>query len=179
MPAAFDQPFESAAKWLLAKGVHPNHFTFLQIPLFAAMIWFADQGHAGWFFTLSWVVIVLDGGDGILARVGNMATPAGAVLDAVMDTIGIAVVLWGASQFFPDIAWMYFLLFLLNGILYAQNAVLEQKWVAYVRGPVMIPVVVPDTIVFAMVMAFGIALFLIAWRLRATFGALLQPPTIT
>jgi phosphatidylglycerophosphate synthase len=176
--AAFDQPFETAAKWLLSRGVHPNHFTFMQIPIFAGMIWAADAGQNWWFFGLSWAVIVLDGGDGILARVGKMESRTGAILDAVMDTIGIAVVLWGASQFFPEISWAYLVLFLLNGIMYAQNAVLEQKWVAYVRGPIMIPVVAPDTIVFGLFIALTTVIFLFTWRLTATYRVLLEPPAV-
>lgn len=176
--AAFDKPFENAARWLLAKGVHPNHFTFLQIPVFVAMIWAGNAGNGWALFGLAWIPVILDGGDGILARVGRLESRAGAILDAVMDTVGIAVVLWGASQFFPGISWMYPLLFMLNGLLFAQNALLEEKWLGYVRGPVMIPVVAPDTIVLAMVMAFVTVSFLLLWRLPRTYKVLLDPPTV-
>ncbi|MGB0652503.1 MAG: CDP-alcohol phosphatidyltransferase family protein [Thermoplasmatota archaeon] len=159
----FDGPFTVAARWLLARGVHPNHFTFAQAPVFGFMIWSALEGHAWTFFALSWFVILLDGGDGILARTGNLQSRAGAILDATFDTVGIAVVLFGAALFFPEYQWWMLALFVGNGLLFLQNALLETKVVSYVRGPIIVAVAWPQAIhgsLFA-------ACFTVAWLLLA------------
>ncbi len=165
---AFDRPFERAALWLLSKGVRPNHITFLQIPVLAVMVWAAWHGHVWWFFGLSWIVMVLDGADGIVARVGGTQSRSGAVLDASLDTLGILVVLWGATRFHPDQAWAWWSLLALNGALYAQNVVLEEKVVTYVRGPVLLAVAFPDVLWLAIVGTLLVSIWLIGTRLPAT-----------
>lgn len=167
----FDQRFRSWAEWLLARGVRPNHFTLLQLPLYAIMAWGALHDRPWLFVGLSFGVIVLDGGDGILARVGGQESRFGAFLDATMDSLGIALVLWGASRFYPDMRWVLLGLFVLNMALYAQNAVLHEKVVSYVRGPVLAPIVFPDTVVLAMVVAGTVGGFLFVTRLPATARA--------
>ncbi|MCA1819043.1 MAG: CDP-alcohol phosphatidyltransferase family protein, partial [Halobacteriales archaeon] len=141
-----DKPFERAARWLLVRGVHPNHLTFLQLPLYLFLIVSAAVGNEPgaspvWryaFCLCNLLVPVLDGGDGILARVGRLQSKAGAVLDSTFDTLGIAIVMWGAAQFLPRESLTIMLIFLGTIVLFLQNALLEQKVIAYVRGPVLL-----------------------------------------
>jgi len=180
----YDRSFERGARWLLEHGVHPNHFTFLQLPVFLVEIEAAlhpAEVAWRWVFSLSTIlVIVLDGGDGILARVGRLQSKTGAVLDATFDTLGIAIILWGASQFaaaqHPEMAlfytqWLMFL-FLGNIVLFLQNAVLEEKVIAYLRGPVVIGIALPDLLLGGLVVPSVIVLFLVVWRTPATMRAL-------
>ncbi len=172
--AYYDKPFESAAKWLLARGVHPNHFTFLQIPVFVVTIIAAVQGWNWPFVLMIAFIIVLDGGDGILARVGKLATKTGAVLDSTFDTLGIAVVMWGATKFFPaQEAWLM-LLFLANTILYLQNALLGRKVVAYIRGPILAAVAFPAVLPGALVVSTFIVGWLVVVRSPASFQTLMS-----
>lgn len=167
----YDRRYTRLAHRLLDMGVRPNHFTLLQIPVFAGMIWAAWTDAPWWFFSLSWLVIVLDGGDGILARVGGLQSRAGAILDATMDTAGVAVVLWGASRFHPDAAAWFLLLFVLNGALYLQNARLDEKVVSYVRGPIILTVTFPDVLVIGIAMTLLVTVFLLVVRVPATFAS--------
>lgn len=166
---AFDRPFERAAKWLLDRGVQPNHLTFLQIPVLAVMVWAAWNQEVWWYFGLSWAIMVLDGADGIVARVGGTQSRSGAILDASLDTLGILVVLWGATQFHPEQAWAWWSLLGLNGALYAQNVVLEEKVVTYVRGPVILAIAFPDVLWLAIIGTLVVSLWLIITRLPDTF----------
>lgn len=169
----YDRWFAPAARWLLARGLRPNHLTFLQVPVFAAEIWAAWQGYRWLFIGLIVFVIALDGGDGILARVGGLQSRTGAMLDSLFDTMGIAVVLWGASLFFTPAAtpWLL-LLFLGNTMLYLQNALLEEKVIAYLRGPVLTAVAWPQALLAALVVASFVILWLLLWRGRRTWRAL-------
>jgi phosphatidylglycerophosphate synthase len=163
--SAFDRWFVPAAKWLLAKGVHPNHFTFLQVPVFAFTVVAALKGW-NWPFVLTILgVMVLDGGDGILARVGNLQSKSGAVLDAMFDTLGIAIMIWGATQFFPQAESWLLLLFLANALLFLQNSVLGGKVVSYVRGPVVAAVAFPEVLLGALLVATFTVTFLLLARM--------------
>ncbi len=159
----FDAQFRKAAQWLLVRGVRPNHFTFLQGPVYVGMMWAAMEAKAWTFVLLGNLVIILDGGDGILARVGGLQSRMGALLDAAFDTIGIAVVVWGGSRFFPDWWPLFAALFIFNVLLYVQNDILGQKAVSYVRGPVLIAIVFPETLYVAVAVAF----FIVAWLILA------------
>jgi phosphatidylglycerophosphate synthase len=173
-----DKPFERAARWLLGHGVHPNHLTFLQLPLYVALIVCASQHWRHAFVFLNLFVPILDGGDGILARVGRMQTKMGAVLDSTFDTLGIAIVMWGATQFFPEDALWIMLLFLGSIVLFLQNALLEQKVIAYLRGPVLIAVLYPAVLLGALAVPAFVTAWLVLWRMPATLRALarLVPP---
>jgi phosphatidylglycerophosphate synthase len=172
---AFDAKFESAARWMLRRGIHPNHFTFLQVPVFVVSIIAAVEGWAWTFVLLIAFVIILDGGDGILARVGRMETRAGAVLDSTFDTMGIAIVLWGASRFAPAAeTWLLFL-FVGNTMLFVQNALVGNKVVSYVRGPILVGVVFPEVLLSGLVLASFIVAWLLLSRMRGTVRALFQP----
>ena len=163
--SAFDRWFVPIARWLLAKGVHPNHFTFLQVPVFAFTIVAALEGW-NWPFVLTILgVMVLDGGDGILARVGNLQSKSGAVLDAMFDTMGIAIMVWGATQFFPEVEGWLLLLFAANVLLFLQNSVLGDKVVSYVRGPVVAAVAFPQLLLGAMIVATFTVTFLLLARM--------------
>lgn len=171
----YDRSFDKAARWLLARGVHPNHFTFLQIPVFAIQIVAAVQAWRYTFVLLIVLLIVLDGGDGILARVGGMQSRTGAVLDSTFDTMGIAIVVWGASQFYPAAsAWLLYL-FLGNTILYLQNALLGEKVIAYLRGPILVAVTFPETLLAALVLSSIIILTLIVARLPRSWQRMAEP----
>jgi phosphatidylglycerophosphate synthase len=170
----YDPAFVRAARWLLRRGVHPNHFTFLQVPVFLLQV-LAAVAHWNWAFVLLMALVVfLDAGDGILARVGNLQSKTGAVLDATFDTLGIAVVMWGATQFFPDQAAWLMLLFFGNVVLFLQNALLEEKVIAYLRGPILIAVALPPTLPGALAVTTLIVGFLVVVRAPAMFRALLQ-----
>lgn len=168
----YDGPFAGAARKVLSWGVHPNHFTLLQMPVLALQMLAALEGWRWIFACLMFAIIVLDGGDGILARVGKLQSKEGAILDALFDLVGIVVVLWGATRFFPDeSAWLMAILFG-NLALFAQNALLAEKIVAYVRGPIVIAVALPQTLAVALVMSSLILGFLLAVRIPATVRAL-------
>lgn len=170
--SAFDRAFVPAARWLLARGVHPNHFTFLQVPVFVFTIWAAEHRLA-WPFSLTILfVMVLDGGDGILARVGNLQSRTGAILDAVFDLLGIALLLWGCTKFFPPAEEWIMLLLLANGLLFLQNALLSDKVVSYVRGPMVGAVVFPQALPAALVVCTITVVFLLVVRMRRSAVAL-------
>ncbi|MHB1262047.1 MAG: CDP-alcohol phosphatidyltransferase family protein [Thermoplasmatota archaeon] len=172
--SVFDRRFVPAAKWLLAHGVHPNHFTFLQIPVFAFTILAAVEGW-NWPFALTTIfVMILDGGDGILARVGNLQSRTGAILDAVFDLAGIAILMWGATKFFPAAEAWIMLLFLANVLLFLQNALLGDKVVSYVRGPVVGAVAFPQVLPAALVVCTFTVVFLLVVRAKRSWVALLR-----
>jgi phosphatidylglycerophosphate synthase len=168
----YDGPFADAARKVLSWGVHPNHLTLLQLPVFALQMVAALEGWRWTFALLMLAIVVLDGGDGILARAGRLESRAGAILDALFDLVGIVVVLWGAARFFPDEApWIIAILFG-NLALFAQNALLEEKVIAYVRGPIVAAVALPQTLAVALVMTSLLLGFLLVARAPATFRAL-------
>lgn len=170
--SAFDRTFVPAARWMLAHGVHPNHFTFLQIPVFAFTILAAEERWA-WPFALTILfVMVLDGGDGILARVGNLQSRAGAVLDATFDLLGIAILMWGCTKFFPGWDGWIMTLLLANGLLFLQNALLEDKVVSYVRGPMVGAVVFPQVLLLSLVVCTFTVVFLLSARANRSARAL-------
>jgi phosphatidylglycerophosphate synthase len=175
-----DRRFERAARWLLVRRVHPNHFTLLQIPLFILIAVSAAQGWALAFVLLNLFVPILDGGDGILARVGGLATKTGAVLDTLFDTVGIAIVLWGAAKFYPDATLWVMLLFIGTLALFLQNALLERKAIAYVRGPLLMAVLWPQLLPGGIGLPAIITAWLLLWRMPETLRALagMAPPTL-
>ena len=168
----YDRDWERAARWMLARGVHPNHFTLLQIPVLALQITAALQQWRWTFVLLILFVIVLDGGDGILARVGKLQSKSGAVLDALFDTIGITVVLLGAIRFEPSAKVWLIALLAGNFVLLVQNALLEQKALGYLRGPVLIGVAVPATMLGGLAIASVTLAWLFVTRLPQTWKAL-------
>ncbi|MFA5943672.1 MAG: CDP-alcohol phosphatidyltransferase family protein [Candidatus Thermoplasmatota archaeon] len=172
--SVFDRRFVPTAKWLLAHGVHPNHFTFLQIPVFAFTILAAVEGW-NWPFALTTVfVMILDGGDGILARVGNLQSRTGAILDAVFDLLGIALILWGCTKFFPEAEAWIMLLLLANGLLFLQNALLGDKAVSYIRGPMVGAVAFPQVLPAALVVCTFTVGFLLIVRAKRSWKALVR-----
>lgn len=177
----YDGPFARPARFLLRHGVRPNHFTFAQAPLMAFQIWAAYMGWA-WAFALTAIpIIVLDGGDGILARVGGLTSKAGARLDATFDVLGIATVMWGAAQFHPGHWLLFAILFAGNLLLYGQNRLVGEKAVSYVRGPVLTVVAFPEVLDLGLFVSTASLLWVMVWRLpetlRAVFGH--RPHTAT
>lgn len=174
----FDARFRQAAQWFLDRGVKPNHFTFAQIPVFALEIWAALNGHPWLFVSLILFVMMLDGGDGILARVGGLQSKTGAVLDASFDTVGILIVLWGAGIFEPEAAPWLMGLFAANTIIYLQNIVIGEKAVTYVRGPILTGVAWPPVMLFALICCAIIAAWLLLFRLPRTLSRLTPSPRL-
>ena len=109
---------------------------------------------------------------GVLARVGKLETKAGAVLDALFDTIGITVVLLGAIRFEPSAKVWLIALLAGNFVLLVQNALLEQKALGYLRGPVLIGVAVPATMLGGLAIASVTLAWLFVTRLPQTWKAL-------
>jgi phosphatidylglycerophosphate synthase len=170
--SAFDRRFVAAARWLLARGVHPNHFTFAQLPVFAFTILAALEGWSWAFVGTIVFVIILDGGDGILARAGNLQSKTGAVLDALFDTLGIAVLVWGATKFFPAAEGWLLLLLVANLLLFLQNSLLDDKVVSYVRGPIVAAVGFPQILLGALLVASFTVTFLLLARLPRSVRAM-------
>jgi phosphatidylglycerophosphate synthase len=172
----YDGSFARPARWLLSKGIHPNHLTFLQIPVFVLQIFAAVHGWRYVFAYSTILIIVLDGGDGILARVGRLQTKAGAVLDSTFDTLGIAIVMWGATRFYPEqTTWLMFL-FLGNIVLFLQNALLNEKVIAYLRGPIAIAVAYPQTLWGGLLVPTVVIGVLLVMRAPAMLRALAKAP---
>jgi len=168
----YDGMFARPARWLLSRGVHPNHLTFLQLPVFVLQIFAAVHGWRLIFAYSTIAIIILDGGDGILARVGRLQTKAGAVLDSTFDTLGIAIVMWGATRFYPEhTSWLMFL-FLGNIVLFLQNALLNAKVIAYLRGPIAVAVAYPQTLAGGLVLPTIVITVLLVLRTPATMRAL-------
>ncbi len=168
----YDHAMRSAAQWLLDRGVRPNHLTFLQVPFFAGQLWAAQAGAAWVYVALIFVVMLLDGADGAVARTGGLQSRQGAVLDSTFDTLGIAVVMWGAALFFPFAETWLFGIFIANALLFLQNAVLEHKMVSYVRGPIILSVAWPPFLLGGLILATVIVAWMLVFRLPAMFRAM-------
>ena len=85
-----------------ALGVTPNMITLAGVAGAGAAAWLIVQEHllsAGIVFL---VFSALDFVDGAVARATGKATPFGAVLDAVLDRVGEALVLVGCIWYFAD-----------------------------------------------------------------------------
>ncbi len=170
----YDNTMRQGAQWLLDRGVRPNHLTFLQVPFFAAQLWAARTGHPWLFVALIFVVMLLDGADGTLARTGGLQSRQGAVLDSTFDTLGIAVVLWGAALFYPFAETWLFGLFIANALLFLQNAVMEHKAVSYVRGPIILAVAWPPFLLGGLLVASIIVAWMLVFRAPAMWQAMRQ-----
>jgi len=170
--AYYDATLEKGARVLLAKGARPNHITFLQLPVLLLELWAAQAGLRWLFVALIGLVVLLDALDGVLARVGRLESRAGAALDALFDTLGIAVVLYGAGMFAPAFATPLMLLFFANLVLFLQNELLGTKVISYLRGPVLVGVLLPQAMPGAVVLAAAILAWLLLWRLPATLRVL-------
>ncbi len=168
----YDNKMRGAARWLLDRGVRPNHLTFLQVPFFAGQLWAARVGATWVFVSLIVIVMLLDGADGALARTGGLQSRQGAVLDSTFDTMGIAVVMWGAALFFPFAETWLFALFFGNALLYLQNAVLEEKMISYLRGPIILAVAWPPFLLGALVLSSIIVGWMLVFRLPGMFRAM-------
>lgn len=182
-----ERAFDSLA-WRFHKwGVRPDHLSFLQAPVYLAMIAVALQAHEDlrvlfWFGCLQILVIVIDGADGILARRTGTATRRGHLIDSLFDIIGIGITIWAVSILYPTVAqWALALLFV-NFLVYLQNEIQGTKAVTYTRGPATIGLYLQQfypsetlagqpALVFAgllLPLAFGGALMLtrLDWRKR-------------
>lgn len=168
----YDGPFSRPARYLLGKGFHPNHLTFLQLPVYTLQVIAAQLGWRWVFAGLIVLVVLLDAGDGILARVGRLQSKTGAALDSLFDTMGIAIVMWGAAKFFPEATTPLMLLFFANIVLFLQNALLDEKMIAYLRGPILLAVIVPETLWAGILVPAITTGVLLVIRIPATLRAL-------
>jgi len=95
--------------------------------------------------------------------------------DAVFDLTGIAILMWGATKFFPAAEAWIMLLFLANVLLFLQNALLGDKVISYVRGPVVGAVAFPQVLPAALVVCTVTVGFLLVARGRRSWTALVRP----
>jgi CDP-diacylglycerol--glycerol-3-phosphate 3-phosphatidyltransferase len=68
-------------------GVKPNHLTVLGVALFGAAGWYCAEGR--WYTAAAFVTVgaLLDGCDGLLARVSGRKTDFGGILDSTCDRL--------------------------------------------------------------------------------------------
>lgn len=134
--------FDSLAWWLHRHGIRPDHVTFLQIPVYVAMVYtgyYADQLRYLWaFFFLQGATLIIDGADGILARRTGTVSRHGHLLDALFDIVGIGITLWAVQQHYPQYGSWLLALLLINFLVYIQNEIQGTKSITYTRGPVVV-----------------------------------------
>lgn len=150
--------FDPLAWRLYRAGVRPNHFTFAQVPVYAAQAWFGWHGALPWFAAAVVFGIALDGADGIMARRTGHVTPKGRLLDALFDLLGIGVVLLVTALLHPDLGRWSLLLGAANVLVYYQNEVRGEKTVAYTRGPVLVGLLLEPNYAGALGIGVGLPL---------------------
>lgn len=135
--------FDALAWGFYRAGIRPIHLTFLQAPVYAAMVWVGwtakwDPAYLLYFALLQILVVLLDGADGILARRTGTVTRQGHLLDSVFDVLGIGVTLWVVFHIYPELSQWVILLLLVNFLVYLQNEIQGTKSITYTRGPVTV-----------------------------------------
>ena len=80
--------------------------------------------------------------------------------------------MWGAAQFFPDFEGWFLWLFVGNGVIYLQNALLEEKMVSYIRGPTLMAIAWPNFLVGALLTSSFIVVWIFMMRLPRTLKSL-------
>ena len=81
----------------------PNALTSLRIAAIPFLVWAAFAQHHAVFTVLMISCLVGDIADGILARALNAASPLGALLDSIADSLLFFVAGFGAWVFYPDV----------------------------------------------------------------------------
>lgn len=168
MPGVFDRPFETLARRLLSMGIQPNTISLLQLPTYGAILYTAIIGELWWCFGLCWIPMILDGLDGIMARIGGLTSRTGAILDASMDTLGLIVSLLVAWVLVPWSLPYASLALALNLVLYVQNHVTGVKLVSYYRGPLLLGAFLAPLMPLALALVTATPAILIVWRYSAS-----------
>jgi hypothetical protein len=170
--------FDSLAWWLHRHRVRPNHVSFLQIPVYAAMLYagyYATTEAMIWIFGwLQVLAFLIDGADGILARRTGTVSRRGHLLDEIFDIAGIGITILVVSLHFPQFTPWLFGLLMINFFVYIQNEIQGTKSITYTRGPLTIGFVFEQyfpgvvQIGIALPLVFGILLLFsrVSWRKR-------------
>ena len=175
-----EKVFDNLAWFLHRHGVRPNHISFLQIPVYAAMLWTGfravnDNITMIWIFGwLQVLAFLIDGADGILARRTGTVSRRGHLLDEIFDIAGIGITIWIVSIHHGDKAQWLFALLMINFFVYIQNEIQGTKSITYTRGPLTIGFVFEYyfegllNIGIALPLIFGVLLLFsrVAWRKR-------------
>lgn len=99
-----ERVFERLANLLVRWRVTPSHLTLLQAPVYLLQLRSGLDGDLLQFWFWVSLGIVLDGADGVYARLSNQVTAAGARLDAIFDLAGLAIVLMVTAVLHPATA---------------------------------------------------------------------------
>ena len=91
----------------------PNAITWLRIGAIPVLLWLCAQGNKPAFTAILVLSLVGDILDGLLARWLQAASPFGAALDSVADTLLLIAAALGAWTFYPAQVHAHFIAFLL------------------------------------------------------------------
>lgn len=173
-----EKVFDSMAWWLHRHGVRPDHVTYTQVPVYAAMVyfgWHANDAATLWIFgSLQFLTFLIDGADGILARRTGTVSRRGHLLDEVFDITGIGITIWAVFVHHPRLSQWLIALLLVNFLVYIQNEIQGTKSITYTRGPLtggfVLEYYFPGLLVIgtALPLVFGVFLLFtrVAWRKR-------------
>lgn len=175
-----EKVFDNLAWWLHRHRVRPDHITFLQIPVYAAMMWTGfratnDNITLIWIFGwLQVLAFLIDGADGILARRTGTVSRRGHLLDEIFDIAGIGITIWIISIHHGGKAQWLLALLVVNFLVYIQNEIQGTKSITYTRGPLTLGFVFeyyfPGLLAvgIALPLVFGVLLLFsrVAWRTR-------------
>ncbi|MBI2077121.1 MAG: CDP-alcohol phosphatidyltransferase family protein [Euryarchaeota archaeon] len=178
-----EKVFDALAWRLHRMGVRPDHISFLQVPVYAGMIYSAYESwrdpavNWGLLWTFGWLQVfafLIDGADGILARRTGQVTREGHLLDALFDIAGIGITIWAVYIHYPQLGSWLLALLLVNFFVYIQNEIQGTKSITYTRGPVTIAFVFasmyPQLLFIGIVLPLVLGVILIftrvAWRKR-------------
>jgi phosphatidylglycerophosphate synthase len=175
-----EKVFDNMAWWLHRHKIRPDHISFLQVPVYAAMIYTgfrAVNDNIAMIWIFGWLQVLaflIDGADGILARRTGTVSRRGHLLDEIFDIAGIGITIWIVSMHHGDKSQWLFALLMINFFVYIQNEIQGTKSITYTRGPLTIGFVFEYY--YPGVLSIGIALPLIvgvlllfsrvAWRKR-------------
>ncbi len=172
--------FDNFAWFLHRYGVRPNHVSFVQVPVYGAMIWTGlravpDNIAMIWIFGwLQVLAFMIDGADGILARRTGTVSRRGHLLDEIFDIAGIGITIGVVAFHYNTKAPWLFGLLMINFFVYIQNEIQGTKSITYTRGPLTIGFVFEYyyagllNIGIALPFVFGVLLLFsrVAWRKR-------------
>lgn len=175
-----EKVFDNFAWFLHRHGIRPDHVSFLQVPVYAAMLWTgfrATNDNITMIWIFGWLQVLaflIDGADGILARRTGTVSRRGHLLDEIFDIAGIGITIWIVSIHHGAKSQWLFALLMINFFVYIQNEIQGTKSITYTRGPLTIGFVFEYY--YPGVLMIGIALPLIvgvlllfsrvAWRKR-------------
>lgn len=129
--------FAPLAALLVRRRVRPSHLTLLQAPVFALQLKTGLEGSLFAFWCWMAVGTILDGADGVYARLSNQVSAAGKQLDAAFDLLGIGVVLTVAAALHQDVAVWCMLVGAANVVLFFRPA-RRRRAGPFNRGPIVL-----------------------------------------